>query len=111
MVYRDEIRREVVKCKTNKIETIYEICRALGKDGRVILRQEVIQRAQQLEISESTIQLADYCSNKKTGRWSHHTFLFWIGRGKYTLIPDAEPFAVQSKTKLSLTMKNSSFEE
>jgi len=64
---------------------IRRICEELGKGGRIILRKDIISRAKRLDINESSILPADYCDNTGTGKWSRHSFLHSVGRGKYTL--------------------------
>jgi hypothetical protein len=64
---------------------IHGICEELGKGGRIILREDIIVRAKRLGINESSILPADYCDNTDTGKWSRHSFLHSVGRGKYTL--------------------------
>jgi len=69
----------------NIANVIRGICEELGKGGRIILREDIITRAKRLGVNESSILPADYCDNTNTGKWSRHSFLHSVGRGKYTL--------------------------
>jgi len=66
-------------------DLIRSICEELGKDGKPILRKDILIKAKQLGINESSVQPADYCDNTITGRWSRHSFLHSVDRGKYFL--------------------------
>ena len=61
------------------------ICEELGKNGKVILRKDIMERTRQLGINAKSVLPADYCDNTRTGRWSRHSFLHSIGPGKYIL--------------------------
>ncbi|GEM_PF-860268 len=66
-------------------DLIQNICQELGKDGKIILRKDIIARAKKLGIEESSVLPADYCDNTTTGKWSRHSFLHSVGPGKYVL--------------------------
>ncbi|HYX06466.1 MAG TPA: hypothetical protein VE912_07000 [Bacteroidales bacterium] len=66
-------------------EKVKTICEELGRDGEVIKRKDIIEKAKKIEINESSILPADYCDNTQTGQWSKYNFLHSIGRGKYIL--------------------------
>ncbi len=66
-------------------EIVEYICEDLGKNGKVINRKDIIEKAKELEIKESSILPADYCDNTKTGQWSSYNFLHSISRGRYIL--------------------------
>lgn len=64
---------------------VKSICEELGANGRLIERREIIQKAIQHGLNESSILPADYCDNTLTGKWSKHSFLHSVGRGRYLL--------------------------
>ncbi len=64
---------------------VKSICEELGANGRLIERREIIQKAIQHGLNESSILPADYCDNTLTGKWSKHSFLHSVGRGRYVL--------------------------
>ena len=66
-------------------EIIEAICEDLGAGGKEIRRKDIVERAEDRGINKSSVLPADYCDNTKTGRWSEHSFLHSIGRGKYIL--------------------------
>ena len=66
-------------------DTVRAICEELGKGGKIILREDILARAKRLGINESSVLPADYCDNTTTGKWSRHSFLHSVGRGKYVL--------------------------
>jgi hypothetical protein len=65
---------------------VLEICKELGKDGMPVYRRDIIAKARELGLNESSILPADYCDNTVTGQWSKYKFLHFLGRGKYVLI-------------------------
>lgn len=71
--------------KSNNADSIRAICEELGIGGKTILRKDILVRAKQLGINESSVLPADYCDNTKTGRWSRHKFLHSVDSGKYVL--------------------------
>ncbi|MCK9205514.1 MAG: hypothetical protein M0P66_00235 [Salinivirgaceae bacterium] len=66
-------------------EIIKSICEVLGNNGKVINRKDIIEKAKELEINESSVLPADYCDNTKTGQWSSYNFLHSISPGRYIL--------------------------
>jgi len=67
-------------------ERIRLICQDLGAGGRVITRHDILRLAKEQGINESSVLPADYCDNTQTGKWSGHSFLHSVGRGRYVLI-------------------------
>jgi hypothetical protein len=67
-------------------EKIEFICEDLGAEGKVIKRKDIIEKAKELGIVESSVLPADYCDNTKTGKWRpNHNFLHFISPGRYIL--------------------------
>ena len=73
------------KSKDTIPEIVKAICEDLGAGGKVIRRKDILERAQERGISESSLLPADFCDNTKTGQWSKHSFLHSIGPGRYIL--------------------------
>jgi hypothetical protein len=67
-------------------EIVKSICEELGANGNEISRKMIINKAKEYSINESSILPADYCDNTRTGRWSKHSFLHSLGRGRYILV-------------------------
>jgi len=67
-------------------KVVLSICERLGKGGDPIYRRDIISKARELGLNASSVLPADYCDNTATGKWSKHTFLHSLGRGKYVLI-------------------------
>jgi hypothetical protein len=81
-------KRPIIKCRKlgRSIPNIVKsICEELGANGKMIERSEIIQKAIQHGLNESSILPADYCDNTATGKWSKHSFLHSVGRGRYIL--------------------------
>jgi len=66
-------------------EIVKSICQDLGRNGKVIKRKDIIAKAKERGINESSVLPADYCNNTTTGQWSKHSFLHSVGPGKYVL--------------------------
>ena len=66
-------------------EIVKSICEDLGSNGKVILRKDIIARAKEFGINESSILPADYCDNTQTGKWSSYNFLHSLNPGRYIL--------------------------
>lgn len=66
-------------------EVVKSICEELGKNGKVINRKDILAKAKELGINESSVLPADYCDNTKTGQWSDFNFLHSVSPGRYIL--------------------------
>lgn len=66
-------------------EVVKSICEELGKNGKVINRKDILAKAKELGINESSVLPADYCDNTKTGQWSDYNFLHSVSPGRYIL--------------------------
>jgi hypothetical protein len=77
-----------IKEKRNDLlipEVVKSICEDLGTNGKVINRKDIIAKAKELGINETSVLPADYCDNTKTGQWSDYSFLHSISPGRYIL--------------------------
>jgi len=80
------IRRIIEKRNDLSIpEVIKSICEELGTNCKVISRKDILAKAKELGINESSVLPADYCDNTKTGQWSEYNFLHSISPGRYIL--------------------------
>ncbi|MBI4651241.1 hypothetical protein HY745_08165, partial [Candidatus Desantisbacteria bacterium] len=77
--------KSIIRRSASNIDIIKEICKKLGQDGKDIQRKDVLAEAQRLGIKPSSVLLADYCDNTKTGNWSPHKFLHSVSPGRYRL--------------------------
>ena len=73
------------KSKDTIPEIVEAICEDLGAGGKEIWRKDILDRAKEQGINESSVLPADFCDNTKTGQWSKHSFLHSIGPGRYKL--------------------------
>jgi len=64
---------------------VRNFCEELGKNGKTILRKDIIDKAKKHRLNPQSVLPADYCTNTKTGRWSKHSFLVSLAPGKYKL--------------------------
>jgi len=66
-------------------DIVKSICEELGANGKIIEHRDIINKAVRYGLNESSVLPADYCGNTVTGKWSKHSFLHSVGRGKYIL--------------------------
>ena len=71
-------------------EIVRSICEELGRNGKIILRKDILEKALEYNLNLQSVLPADYCSNTKTGRWTKHSFLFSVAPGKYRLAKPSE---------------------
>jgi hypothetical protein len=79
------LRTRIGKTSRSIPDIVKSICEELGKDGKIIERRDIINKAACYGINESSILPADYCDNTRTGKWSKHSFLHSVGSGRYVL--------------------------
>lgn len=72
-------------------DKVRKICQELVvvTGNKVIKRQDILRLAEKRGLHLPSVLPADYCDNTETGKWSRHSFLHSVGRGKYTLNDDA----------------------
>jgi len=71
-------------------DQVRQICEELvvATGDNVIKRQDILRLAEERGLHLPSVLPADYCDNIATGKWSRHSFLHSVGRGRYTLIND-----------------------
>ncbi|MGC2422775.1 MAG: hypothetical protein WA666_00250 [Nitrospirota bacterium] len=66
-------------------EQVRLICEELAVGGNIIHREDILRLAKERGINEDSVLPADYCDNTETSKWSTHSFLHSVARGKYIL--------------------------
>jgi hypothetical protein len=66
-------------------ERVRQICQELANENKIIKREDILRVAGERGINKSSVLPADYCDNTETAKWSRHSFLHQIGRGRYIL--------------------------